>query len=72
MIAGPVEEAVEVGVSRGIGRYLNPGIAEKVGFAVGATILIVGVAAQTRRRRRERIEQKLDIVAEQVEQLAPA
>jgi hypothetical protein len=72
MIAGSVEEGVEVGVRRGIDRYLHPGIAEKVGFAVGATILIVGLAAQSRRRRQERIERKLDVVAEQVEQVAPA
>jgi hypothetical protein len=75
MIAGSVEEGVEVGVRRGVDRYLHPGIAEKVGFAVGATILVVGFAVQSRRRRQDRIEQKLDTVAEhveQVEQLAPA
>jgi hypothetical protein len=72
IVAGSVEEGVEVGVRRGINRYLHPGIAEKVGFAVGATILIAGLTAQSRRRRQERIERKLDTVAEQVEQVTPA
>jgi hypothetical protein len=71
-VAEAVEEGVEVGVRRGISRYLHPGIADKIGFGVGATILVVGRAAQSRRRRQERIERKLDMVAEQVEQVAPA
>lgn len=36
------------------------GIAEKIGFAVGALILLVGYSKDARRRRLGRIEEKLD------------
>jgi hypothetical protein len=49
------------------GRLTHPKIAEKVGFATGFTILLVGYGMQRRKQRLERIERKIDRVDDQLD-----
>ena len=43
--------------------FFRPGIPEGIGFAVGLTTLAVGLSVRARRRRLERIEEKVDQLA---------
>jgi hypothetical protein len=54
------------GIRKETNRLTHPRIAEKVGFATGFMILLVGYGMQRRRQRLERIECKIDKVDDQV------
>ena len=66
-----IERTAENAAARGmrqaldekLGGFLRRGVPEGVGFAVGFTILAVGLTVRARRRRLERIEQKVDRLA---------
>jgi hypothetical protein len=61
MIAGTAEQAAARGMRQALdetlGGFLRP---QRIGFAVGVTTLAVGLSVRARRRRLERIEQKVD------------
>ena len=43
---------------------IHPKVSEKIGFATGLTIMVVGYGVEARRRRLARIESKLDDLAD--------
>ena len=43
---------------------IHPKLFEKIGFATGLTIIVVGYGVQSKRRRLSRIESKLDNLTE--------
>ena len=71
-IAGTAERAAEHGMLRAIDetfqRFLRSGTPERIGFAVGLTAVLVGLSVRARRRELQRIEQKVDHVAEELEE----
>lgn len=66
MIGSTAERAVARGVQEAvddtIGGFFRPGIPERIGFVVGLTILGVGLSVRARRRKLERIEEKVDVL----------
>ena len=73
MIAATAGQAAARGMRQALdetlGRFLRPGVPERFGFAVGLTTLAVGLSVRARRRRLERIEQKVDeLLADEPEQ----
>lgn len=67
MVAETAERAAARGMRQAldetVGGFLRPGIPEGIGFGVGLTILTIGLSVRARRRRLQRIEQKLDYIA---------
>lgn len=72
MIAGTAERAAAHGMLRAIDETLRrlrrSGAPERIGFAVGLTAVVVGLSVRARRRDLRRIEQKVDHVAEELEE----
>ena len=61
------ERGMREGIRKETDRVTHPKIAEKVGFATGFTILLVGYGMQRRKRRLHRIEHKLDRIDDQLD-----
>ena len=66
-----IEELVAGAIRRELDRLTHPKLAEKVGFVVGFTILLVGHGRQARAARLRRIDRKLDEVDEIDRKLDP-
>jgi transcription elongation GreA/GreB family factor len=61
------ERGMREGIQKEADRVTHPKIAEKVGFAAGFTILLVGYGMQRRKERLHRIERKLDHIDDQLD-----
>lgn len=59
LIQSLTQNAIRGAIQSEVDRYTHPRIAEKVGFAVGFTILLLGYSRHTRAARLKRIEDKL-------------
>jgi|SRR5919199_1226044 hypothetical protein len=72
MIAGTAERAAARGMRQSldetIGRYL-PRVRKGIGFAVGFTIVAVGLSVHARQRHLARIEQKVDQLGDEQEEV---
>ena len=61
-----VKTGVEEGVKDEVRRAITPGRAKKTGFIVGTAVWVVLLSIVERRRRLRRLEEKLEIVVEEV------
>ena len=64
--AAGVKAGVEDGVKEELRGALTPGRAKKTGFIVGTAVWVVLMGIVQRRRRLRRLEEKLEIVVEEV------
>ena len=72
MIAGTAERAAARGMLRAIEetllRFRRSGTPQRIGFAVGLTAIVIGLSVRARRRDLQRIEQKVEHVADDLEE----
>jgi len=69
-VAGTAERAAARGMLRAINatlvRFRQSVTAERIGFGVGLTAIVIGLSVRARRQKLQRIEQKVDYLADEL------